>query len=110
MKLRQPHEISEDGVRSRPALDTACVRYWRLGALVFRPDHLDRSLSHPLCEVETDSSLGGPGDWTCSRPEERLTAWVIPQAIVEQNPPTSLANVSLQGFQPWMTKPTPNKK
>jgi len=95
--------ISEDGVRSLAALDGTNVRLWRLGALVFQPEPcLDRSLRQPLCGVETDSSLGGPGNWTCWWPEERLAepgAVEVPNTTrqsIGKSPPTSLANVSLR--------------
>jgi hypothetical protein len=56
-------KISEDGVRSRAALEgklLLALRFRRLGALVFRPDSFRKShkVGH-LLQVATDSSLGG---------------------------------------------------
>ena len=39
MNLSEPEKrFTEDGVRSLHALDSLAARFWRLGALVFRPD------------------------------------------------------------------------
>jgi hypothetical protein len=74
-------KISEDGVRSCAALEgelLLALRFWRLGALVFRPDSFRKShkVGH-LQKVATDSSLGGQRFCAsvahdCSRPEERF--------------------------------------
>lgn len=70
-QLRQ--SFSEDGVRSHTALGRPAARYWRLGALVFRPDLL--RISHKVLSPAGETRIVV---WAIrerarfgSRPEER---------------------------------------
>ncbi len=70
----QTKEFCEDGVRPWRALGALGAA--RFGDWAHSSSSLtspDKSLGQPPCEVETDSSLGGQGDLTCSWLEERFT-------------------------------------
>ena len=77
----QARDFCEDGVRPPAAL--GALEAARFGDWAHSSSSLtspDMSLGQPPCEVETDSSLGGQGDLTCSWLEERFTrglsAWL----------------------------------